>query len=108
MLQIDSSALQLILINDLNYITDASFEPVNTILARLSKMRSNLVIKLKTELAFYLGTAKLVKKLQKNGLPMCRPDILPIEDRSCIIHGIYNINLALRKLPKVGTTDLSA
>ena len=32
--------------------------------------------KLKVELAFYVGAAKLIQKLRIAGLPMCRPELV--------------------------------
>lgn len=107
LMQLDSTVLQLMLINDLDPILNTSFKPVTSILERLTKMRSGFLIRLRTEIAFYLGAVRLINRLRQCGLDMCRPTAAPMEDRLCDVYGAYNIHLALRNIPKHVVVSLS-
>jgi FdrA protein len=43
-----------------------------------------------------LGGARLVERMRGLGLPMCRPRILPVADRTTVLADCYNVALALR------------
>ena len=53
---------------------------------------------LRAELAFYVGAVRLIERLRAAGLPVCRPEIAPVDARTCEIEDAYNLNLALRAL----------
>lgn len=53
---------------------------------------------LSPELIFYIRWAALIRKLQKLSLPICKPQILPIEERRLHAEEIYNIKLAIKKV----------
>ena len=50
------------------------------------------------EVTFYLGAARLAHRLRAAGLPLCLPEILPTEQRTTRVIGLYNVGLALRLL----------
>jgi DNA mismatch repair protein MutS len=54
------------------------------------------LVALEKEIAFYLGAARLVRRLRDGGLPMSRPEIAPLDERTCSIHTLYNVSLALQ------------
>jgi DNA mismatch repair ATPase MutS len=47
-------------------------------------------------MSFYLSAARLAAELRGAGLPLCRPEVAPAEERACAIEGIYSLELALR------------
>ncbi len=67
-------------------------------LNRYTHIGGYYLLNLIPEITFYLGCSRLLKKLKANGLPLCKPEIMKIDDRKCSINNIYNINLALHML----------
>src|SRR5690606_8954324 len=53
---------------------------------------------LHADLAFYVGAVRLIERLRAAGLPVCRPEIAPVDERACQIADAYNLTLALRAL----------
>jgi DNA mismatch repair ATPase MutS len=39
-----------------------------------------------------------MERLRSRGLPVCRPDIVPMTERVCELHEAYNLNLALHQI----------
>jgi DNA mismatch repair protein MutS len=64
-------------------------------LDQYTDFNSELLIVLKHEVVFYLAALKTIEYLQGRGLPMCRPELAPAEERCCLIKNNYNLNLAL-------------
>ena len=56
------------------------------------------LISLMPEILFYNRWAELTEKLTALGLPMCKPEILSPEERSCSFKDVYNLKLAINKL----------
>jgi DNA mismatch repair ATPase MutS len=86
------------LFRDLAQILKQISRPVAAALQRYLRMNIYGLDKLKVELAFYVGAAKLIQKLRISDLPMCRPELAPMEERVCELESSYNLNLALRML----------
>jgi DNA mismatch repair ATPase MutS len=53
---------------------------------------------LRQALIFYLGAIRFIRRFQKLGLSMCRPQIAPPEERRCEVTDSYNVHLALKRL----------
>jgi len=81
--------------------------PVGLALRRYVQVNIQILSGIGAELAFYLGAAALVERLRAAGLPVCLPEIAPLDERVCEIDAVYNVNLALRLLAKGGLRDLS-
>lgn len=64
-------------------------------LRKYSGTRGNVLLALAPEIRFYLRFARLYHSLRKTGMPACRPEILPMERRTCRIRELYNVNLAI-------------
>lgn len=62
------------------------------------------LISLMPEILFYVRFAELTERITATGMPMCKPEILPIEDRNCSFKEIYNLKLAINK---VGGEDIN-
>ncbi|HEX9114456.1 MAG TPA: hypothetical protein VGA61_00185, partial [Anaerolineae bacterium] len=65
-------------------------------LQRYAAVNGGLLDGLSRELPFYLGGVRLLAWLAERGLPICRPEFAPEEDRVCRVSQAYNVNLALR------------
>lgn len=65
------------------------------------------LVDLETEIAFYVGAARLVKRIQEAGLPLCKPELAPREARVYEVAENYNVNLALHHLNRSQVQDLS-
>ncbi len=84
------------LFKDLADVLDQVSRPIAQVLRRYVNISGRLLVALQKEIAFYLGAARLVRKLRDGGLPMCRPEVAPIEERTCSITALYNVSLALQ------------
>ncbi|MDX6740096.1 MutS-related protein [Actinocorallia sp. A-T 12471] len=62
---------------------------------------------LRDELAFYVGCVNLAEALAAHGLPLCRPEPRPPEDRALSARGLYDPCLALRLGGPVVGNDLA-
>ena len=89
------------LFDDLAKVLDKTTAPIASKLKEYAGVQSDLLIRLRQSLIFYLGAVRFIRKLQAYGLPMCRPEMTGQDDRLCRIEDIYNVNLALR----LGGTD---
>lgn len=83
------------LFRDLADILDKTSKPIARTLSQFSQLNGQFLTRLRHELHFYLGAVKLVRRFRDLGLPLCQPDIAPIEARCCEVAGSYNVNLAL-------------
>ncbi len=95
------------LFKDLADVMNQTCQPIAQALRRYVRVNSRLLVALQSEIAFFIGALRLLRHLNECGLALCRPEILPIEDRTCQIDAIYNINLALRTAPLYRAADLS-
>lgn len=95
--KVDSTALQLSLISDLDRIMKNTMSSLRFIIRRYTNTYSKFFIDLKYELLFYVGSVKIINKLRTMGMPMTRPKAQAKEIRAYNIEGFYNINLALKQ-----------
>ncbi len=96
------------LFRDLADVLKKISRPVAAALHHYTRLNTHLLDNLGAELAFYLGAARLMKRLRASGLPLCRPEIAPQAARVGEISGLYNVNLALRLIARDSQADLSA
>lgn len=92
---INSIALTKTLFNDLHTVINNIIKPISSEIAHFTKINARLLSRLEPEIAFYLGTVKLINQMRTCGLGMCKPEFVAKEDRVFVVEGIYNINLAL-------------
>jgi DNA mismatch repair protein MutS len=88
------------LFRDLADVLRRISRPVAAALRRYMQINIRVLADLGPEMAFYLGAVQLVEHLRAAGLPVCRPEIAPVEERACTIEAAYNVNLALRLLAR--------
>ena len=80
---------------DLDRILRETTRPVAQALTQYLQMNTRPLALLADEILFYLNGIRLMRRLTDAGLPVCRPDIAPMEDRVCAIDDCYNVNLAI-------------
>jgi DNA mismatch repair protein MutS len=90
------------LFRDLAQVLDAVCQPIAQALRQYDALHSDFLIALHGDLAFYLAAVRLLERLRGQGLPICRPDIAPMEERVCELREAYNFNLALHQLEHAG------
>jgi hypothetical protein len=81
---------------DLAKVLEKTAIPIADQLKRYAGVHGALFTDLRQALAFYLGAVRLIRRLEKLGLPMCRPHIAALEERRCEVMDSYNLHLALR------------
>ena len=96
------------LFKDLNDVLEAVSKPVVKALNRYIKINGGFLIALQREIAFYLGGLRLIQRIRAAGLPICRPEVLPREQRACEVRDSYNLNFALRLLARQPGADLGS
>jgi DNA mismatch repair protein MutS len=95
------------LFNDLDRILKDVTKPIAQVLTQYLRINTQPLAALGDEAVFYINGVRLSKALTAAGLPVCTPEIAPIEERVCEIEGLYNINLALDLLDSGGAQPLS-
>lgn len=93
------------LFRDLLKVLQAVINPISTALKEYAKINASFLVMLEEEVAFYLGAVRFIRKLQASGLALCRPDILPAQERACTLDEMVNPLLALR-LQQAGSERL--
>jgi DNA mismatch repair protein MutS len=91
------------LFRDLRALLEATAGPVAAALEAFRAVAADKLVHLEPELAFYLQAAAFFQRLAAAGLPFCRPEVAPPEERSSHVQGAYNLALALRLLADKGT-----
>jgi hypothetical protein len=83
---------------DLAKVLEKTAMPIEDQLRRYAGFHGELFANLRQGLIFYLGAIRFIKRFQKLGLPMCRPQIAPSEERRCEVKDSYNVHLVLKHL----------
>jgi hypothetical protein len=84
------------LARDLNKLLEDVASPVARALDRYAALPIETLAGVGPELALLLNAALLVERLERAGLPMCRPEILPLDERVSELSDSYDVSLALR------------
>jgi hypothetical protein len=95
------------LFRDLSDVLSRSCRPIAAALERYVRLNSRFLADISGELAFYLGARRLIRQLRSWGLPVCPPEIAPVEEGVCVLREGYNLNLALR-FAREGADDLGS
>lgn len=95
------------LFRDLLKVTRSISEPVAKALQKYLSQNTDFFKHFQKELPFFLGAVALITNMQEAGMPMCCPEILPPEARTCQLRGAYNLNLALHMKNKLDESDVS-
>jgi DNA mismatch repair ATPase MutS len=88
--------LMIPLFADLAKVLETTAIPIAERLKQYAGIHGRLFTDLRPALVFYLGAIRFIRRLDDLGLPMCRPQIAPDEERRCEVSDSYNVHLALR------------
>ncbi len=83
------------LVRDLRHLLGELVGPLQAALDRYARVSSASIGHIGAELAFLLGVANLVERMRVAGLPMCRPEPAPIDERVSSLIDAYDPVLAL-------------
>lgn len=95
------------LFRDLSEILEKVTKPISKVLKRYAALKSRFLANLQPDLVFYTAAVDLVNHMRASNLPLCRPEIRPLEARVCQIEDCYNLNLALHLSPVSFPRDIS-
>lgn len=90
------------LARDLHRLLEDVTAPVARALERFVELPTGVLGNVGPELALLLNGALLAERLNRAGLPMCRPEILPSDDRIAELCEAYDLTLALRLVARDG------
>lgn len=93
-----SDPLMVPLFRDLYEILKPAIAAIARSLRQYAQVQAGRLLLLEDEIAFYLGVVAFTRRLQAAGLPMCRPEILPVSERSARLEGMFNLLLAVHRL----------
>jgi DNA mismatch repair protein MutS len=88
------------LFTDLAKVLEKTAIPIADQLRGYAGLHGRLFTDLRRGLVFYLGAVRFIGRLQSLGLDLCRPEIVPADERRCEVKDSYNVHLALRALTK--------
>jgi len=91
----DVNPLMVPLFSDLARVLDSVCRPIARTLRRYVTVQSGFLATLSGDMTFYLAAIRLMDRLRGHGLPVCRPDITPMDERVDDLREAYNLNLAL-------------
>jgi len=95
------------LFRDLDRLLERVAAPIGEALGSYARINGAGLAALGSELAFFLGAARLVHDLSAAGLAWCRPEIAPAGEHICAVEGAYSLDLALRLRLVVGDAALA-
>lgn len=81
------------LFKDLAEVLENTSRPIVKALKQFINIKTTFLVYLKRDLTFYLGAIRLIKSIGDCGLPMCRPQIHPKEERIFTVKDCFNVNL---------------
>jgi DNA mismatch repair ATPase MutS len=79
----------------MNKLMEQTAKPIAQSLKQYIKTSSRTMVTLEPELAFFVGAARMVETLRGRGLPISKPDVLPMARRAAHITDLHNVQLAL-------------
>jgi len=94
------------LFRDLDRILKDITRPIMQALTEFLQVNTRPLAGLGNEIVFYLNGIRLLRRLMDAGLPVCRAEIAPLEDRVCEIDGLFNVLLAVTRCDSENPTDL--
>lgn len=69
-------------------------------------VNTRFLMELRSGLLFYLSLLRLVKHIEKLGLPVCKPEVIGEDQKKGVIRDTYNINLAFEQKKEQGEIDI--
>jgi len=93
---------------DLGKRRNRAINEATSALAQAAEHLQGFFDMLRRELAFYMGCLNLADSLGALGMPVCIPDLLPLERQDRSWQGLYDVSLALTKNAAVAGNELDA
>ncbi len=94
------------LFRDIESLLKSLAFPISEKLKRYLHINGEFLRSLSSELAFYVGAARLEQQLKEAGLSVCLPHIEDESKRKTSLEGFYNLELALSRLSDKDTEQL--
>ncbi|NPV42663.1 MAG: DNA mismatch repair protein MutS [Firmicutes bacterium] len=91
---------------DLSKRRERAINEVTNALAQAAEHLEGFFATLRVELAFYIGCLNLADSLRALRMPICIPNVLPLEQQDRSWLGLYDVGLALTKNEAVVGNDL--
>jgi DNA mismatch repair ATPase MutS len=91
---------------DLRHLLGQVVGPVEAALEQYASVSSAMLSQLGLELALLLGAARLIERLRCAGLPVCCPEVLPLDERRASVEDAYDLRLALAALERGGAPEI--
>ncbi len=73
-------------------------DDIKSTLKRYVNISGYMLINLMPEIIFYVRWAELIDKIIEKGMPVCKAEILPPDERYCSFKEIYNLKLAINNV----------
>ena len=73
-------------------------DDIKSTLKRYVNISGYMLISLMPEIIFYVRWAELIDKIIEKGMPVCKAEILPPDERYCSFKEIYNLKLAINNV----------
>ncbi|WP_158606746.1 MutS-related protein [Paenibacillus ginsengarvi] len=67
--------------------------------------KSRFVMRFVDEIRFLVGGVALLKRLLSAGMPLCKPEVCPMESKTFTVKGLYNPVVALNMQPSGGDSE---
>lgn len=93
-----SDALSNAISKPVTAIMKKTVEDIKSTLKRYVNISGYALIKLMPEILFYIRWAELIEKIKATGMPVCKAEIMPPEERYGSFKEIYNLKLAINKV----------
>ena len=73
-------------------------DDIKSTLKKYVNVSGYMLINLMPEIIFYVRWSELIDKIIAKGMPVCKAEILPPDDRECSFKEIYNLKLAINNV----------
>lgn len=73
-------------------------DDIKSTLKKYVNISGYMLIQLMPEIIFYVRWSELIDKIIAQGMPVCKAEILPPDDRNCSFKEIYNLKLAINNV----------
>lgn len=73
-------------------------DDIKSTLKKYVNVSGYMLINLMPEIIFYVRWSELIDKIIAKGMPVCKAEILPPDDRKCSFREIYNLKLAINNV----------
>lgn len=93
-----SDALSNAITKPVTNIMKKTCDDIKSTLKKYVNISGYVLISLMPEIIFYVRWAELIDKITATGMPMCKAEILPADERKCSFKEIYNLKLAINKV----------